>query len=124
VELKVDNYLDEYRARLATDLNKDVSTATLCRAMASLDITNKRVSARSLVAISFIHFSSQLSRPAEERDLEERGAYLEVISQYSAEQLVFTDESYCDKRNTARLTGWAKTGKRAMVSVPFRRGRR
>jgi hypothetical protein len=50
--------------------------------------------------------------------------YIEVISQYRADQLVFTDESYCDKRNTSRLTGWSERGTRAVVAVPFKRGRR
>jgi hypothetical protein len=50
--------------------------------------------------------------------------YLNVIAQYDAEQLVFTDESYCDKRNTARLTGWSEKGTRAVVAAPFKRGRR
>ena len=61
----------------------------------------------------------QLSRPALERNPEYRAEYLEVISQYTADQLVFTDESYCDKRNTARLNGWSARGTRASVAVPF-----
>ena len=43
---------------------------------------------------------------------------------YNAEQLVFVDESYADKRNTTRLTGWSKQGMRANTSAPFQRGRR
>jgi hypothetical protein len=46
------------------------------------------------------------------------------IAQYEADQLVFTDESYVDKRNTSRLTGWSKAGTRACSTAPFRRGRR
>jgi hypothetical protein len=128
VELKVDHFLDEYQARIAGELDKEVSTATLCRAMSSLKITNKRVCVISRPPISnfqlITHLLVQLDRPAEEHSIEQRNAYLEVISQYQANQLVFTDESYCDKRNTARLTGWAKKGKRATAAVPFRRGRR
>jgi hypothetical protein len=66
----------------------------------------------------------QLTRPAEERSDEYRNEYLEVIGQYDPTQLVFTDESYCDKRNTARLTGWSEKGTRAVVAALFKRGRR
>jgi hypothetical protein len=66
----------------------------------------------------------QLTRPAEESSPEQREEYAEHISMYRADQLVFTDESYCDKRNTARLTGWPQRGSKAIVAAPFKRGRR
>jgi hypothetical protein len=53
-----------------------------------------------------------------------RAYYMMEISQYEAYQLVFTDESYVDKRNTARLTGWSQSGTRACSAVPFLRRRR
>jgi hypothetical protein len=43
---------------------------------------------------------------------------------YTPDQLVFLDECYIDKRNTARLDGWAPVGERAFVQQPFIRGRR
>ncbi len=66
----------------------------------------------------------QLGRAAEERSILLQTYYCIEISQYEAWQLVFTDESYVDKRNTSRLTGWAKSGTRACSSAPFKRGRR
>lgn len=69
-------------------------------------------------------FVIQLTRPAIERQIHQRLLFLEEASQYEPEQLVFTDESYCDKRNTARLRGWSKRGTAAVVAAPFKRGRR
>jgi hypothetical protein len=128
VEARPDRYLDEFQERIRIDLDKKVSLTTLWHTLDGLDITNKRVSSSlkllsgplTLIMITF----SKLTRPASERDLDQRAQYIDVVSQYSANQLVFTDESYCDKRNTARLTGWSKQGTRATVDAPFRRGRR
>jgi len=107
VEQGTDNYLDEFHCHVTNVLEKDISLTTLWRTMQRLNITNK-----------------QLTRPALERSMGQRMEYLEEISQYTADQLVFTDESYCDKRNTARLTGWSKRGTKAVVPAPFKRGRR
>jgi hypothetical protein len=66
----------------------------------------------------------QITRAAAERDAAKRAAYMMEIADYEPEQLIFTDESYCDKRNTSRLTGWSKAGTRVCADVPFLRGRR
>jgi len=107
VEQRTDGYLDELQAEIARVLNKDVSIPTLWRTLDRLNISNKR-----------------LTRPAEESRPDQRMEFLEVVAEYSADQLVFTDESYCDKRNTSRLTGWSERGTRATVPAPFKRGRR
>jgi transposase len=44
------------------------------------------------------------------------------MSQYTAEMVVFCDESGLDKRDGARRTGWAPRGKEAVVESAFTRG--
>ena len=67
---------------------------------------------------------SQLtSRPSEQNDLV-RAEFICDIAPYRADQLVFVDECYIDKRNTIRLTGWSKKGTRATNTAPFIRGDR
>lgn len=46
------------------------------------------------------------------------------VGQYSSEQLVFVDESACNKRTVYRNYGWALSGKRAIKRACFVRGRR
>jgi hypothetical protein len=53
-----------------------------------------------------------------------RAEYICEIAAYQADQLVFVDECYVDKRNTIRLTGWSEKGTRAKIQAPFVRGAR
>lgn len=46
------------------------------------------------------------------------------IGQYSAEQLVFVDESAVDRRTPHRRYGWAPSGERAEMHDHFVRGGR
>lgn len=50
-------------------------------------------------------------RVAQQRDDELRDLYLHRVSQYEANQLVFVDESGCDKKAGQRRMGWAPRGK-------------
>lgn len=50
-------------------------------------------------------------RIAQQRDNELRDAYLHKVSKLRAEQLVFIDESGCDKKAGHRRMGWAPRGK-------------
>ena len=67
----------------------------------------------------------QLTRNAIERSARKRAAYsFKVGAAYSAEQLVFVDESSADRRTTYRGYAWAITGRRAVRKAFFVRGRR
>lgn len=46
------------------------------------------------------------------------------MTQYTASQLVFSDESAYDKRTLSRRYGWSLTGHRARKSTFFVRGKR
>ena len=46
------------------------------------------------------------------------------MTQYTASQLVFSDESAYDKRTLSRRYGWSLSGHRARKSTFFIRGRR
>src|ERR1700733_3204503 len=49
---------------------------------------------------------------------------MEVGLCYTADQLVFIDECYVDKRHTARTRGWGEKGQPLHFHVPFLRGKR
>jgi len=58
-----------------------------------------------------------LSKPAKERNAIERVDFLLQISQYTANQLVFVDESAYDKRSLSQRFGWSIIGKWAKKST-------
>ncbi len=71
------------------------------------------------------HLDPQLTRVAIERSTEKRAAYVHTIgTQFSPEQLVFVDESACDRRTTYRGRAWAIEGQRAIRKCFFVRGKR
>ena len=49
-----------------------------------------------------------------ERNHEKRAEFLIRVGEYEANQLVFVDESYVDRRLAARDYGWAPSGQRVM----------
>jgi len=65
-----------------------------------------------------------LSKPAIERNENDRLNFIAHMSQYSPLQLVFTDESAYDRRTLSRRYGWSFKGKRACKPVFFIRGKR
>jgi hypothetical protein len=67
---------------------------------------------------------AQLSRTAIERSAEKRLNYVHRISKYTAEQLIFVDESSVDRRTTYRGNAWSIRGTPAQRKAFFVRGRR
>lgn len=60
-----------------------------------------------------------------ERSVELRDEHIERMgTKYTADQLVFVDESSCDRRTSIRNTAWAVRGERAVRKTFFVRGRR
>jgi hypothetical protein len=69
--------------------------------------------------------STQLTKVAIERSALLRAEYIQRVGlQYQAEQLVFVDESACDRRTTYRGRAWAIRGQRAVRKAFFIRGKR
>jgi hypothetical protein len=65
-----------------------------------------------------------LSKTAKERNESERANFVLNMTQYTASQLVFSDESAYDKRTLSRRYGWSITGSRARKASFFVRGKR
>ena len=68
--------------------------------------------------------SIQVTRTAAERSAEKRLKYIDRISKYKAEQLVFVDESSVDRRTTYRGRAWSIRGTQAQRKAFFVCGRR
>lgn len=67
----------------------------------------------------------QISKKAIERNEALRAAYrVRISSNYAPEQLVFVDESACDRRTYMRNEAWALEGLRACRKQFFTRGKR
>jgi hypothetical protein len=65
-----------------------------------------------------------LSKPAIERNNNDRINFIVHMSQYSPIQLVFSDEAAYDRRTLSRRYGWDFRGKRACKSTFFICGKR
>lgn len=120
-----DIYLDEMCEALAFETGKTVSKATAWRMMEEGGFTMKKV------GISFISYTikrslttSQITKVAAERSLEAREDYIDRISYYSPQQLVFVDESAVDRRTTYRSRAWSIRGTKAQRKTFFTRGKR
>ena len=67
----------------------------------------------------------KISREAAERNEEARMAYCTHMGlNYRPEQVVFVDESACDRRTYMRDQAWALEGQRAIWKAFFVRGKR
>jgi len=63
--------------------------------------------------------SKQLQRTAAERDEVARSNWRKMMAlHYTAEQLIFTDESSVDNHNFHRKQGHARSGRRAVQQYP------
>jgi len=65
-----------------------------------------------------------IRRIAQQRDADLRDHYLHRISQYKSYQLIFVDESGCDKRAGYRRWGWSPKGSSPVQITKFGRGKR
>ncbi|KAM0714702.1 hypothetical protein Q7P37_009719 [Cladosporium fusiforme] len=63
-------------------------------------------------------------RVAQEQNADLRDFHIHTMSQYASYQLVFVDESGCDKRVGYRRTGWSPRGIAPVQVAQFRRGER
>lgn len=65
-----------------------------------------------------------MTRLACERSVQKRFDYRQRISKYDPTQLVFVDESACDRRTTYRGRAWSIKGTKAVRKAHFVRGKR
>ena len=79
----------------------------------------------SLVDLWLASYRRQISKEALERSETKWLQYrLRMASQYSADQLVFVDESACDRHTYLRGKAWALEGHQAVRKQVFLRGKR
>ena len=108
VKDKVDWYLNELVHEMEQRTGKLVSIPTLGCFLRFCDITRKKV-----------------QKAAKERSEILHGAYMYNIGiNYTAEQLIFIDESAKDERTLSKLYGYSSVNTRAKKSVVFIRGKR
>lgn len=100
----------------------DVSDATIWRTLIRAGYSYKTV--RMATAVCHMLTKPQITKAARERSAAKRAEYIEKISSFHANELIFIDESSFDKRTTNRLQGWGKVGERVIRRVHFHRGDR
>jgi len=100
-------YLDEYLEAFVEHRNLWVSIPTLMRALQQLNISHKKLHARS-----------------QEARLKDKARFINEISQYDINQLVFCDEVFSDNRTSNRRYGWSLRGTQAIGKATYTRGLR
>jgi transposase len=100
-------YQDEMAVFLWDEFGKHVTIQSISRALASVGWTKKA--------------ARQISR---EQNADLRDYYLYNLSPYASYQLVFVDESGCDKRAGFRRTGWSPVGVTPVQISQFHRDQR
>ena len=104
---KPDLYLDEMQDFLIDECQLRVDTSTISRRLKQAGWSNKNLKRRA----------AQQSEPL-------RLDWARKIAQFSAEMVVFCDESGTDRRDGARRTGWAPKGVTPEISARLDRGKR
>src|SRR6202040_863239 len=100
-------YLDELQEQLFSVRDKDVSLASLSRAIRRLAMTHKRI-----------------SKTAAERNELLRATWQAEYGDIPAEYFVWLDESSVDDRTNQRNHGWAQLGRACVRRATFIRGQR
>lgn len=100
-------YLEEMSGFLQNEFGVIVSPSTISRTLRRMRWTKKVI-----------------RRRAKERNADLRDFYIYNICHLHSWQLVFVDESGCDKRAGLRRTGWSPRGVTPVQVVQFHRGKR
>jgi transposase len=100
-------YQDEMARFVQKEFGIEVSQASVSRAMASIKWSKKTT-----------------RQVAQEQNADLRSYYFHKVSQFRSYQLVFIDESGCDKRIGTRRTGWSPIGTTPVQVTRFHRDRR
>jgi hypothetical protein len=101
---KPGQYLDEMVLFLWDEFEVSVSTSAVSRALKSIGWSKKTC-----------------RRIAKGRNPDLRDFYMYKLSAYSSYQLVYIDESGCDKRIGFRRTGWSPLGTTPVQVARYRR---
>lgn len=104
---KPGSYLDESADYLREVFGVDLTTDSISRALKRVKWSKKR-----------------MQQQAKEQNADLRDEYRHDISEYHSYQLVYVDESGCDKRTGIRRTGWSPPGITPVERSKFHRGQR
>ncbi len=119
-----DRYLEELREVLEERCGVKVSDATIWRTLHRVGFRLKEVSFPFTFLCPLLT-APQITKHAAERNEFLRAQYRCTIGEhYKPEQLVFVDESACDRRTYLRNRVWALEGLRACRKQYFARGKR
>ena len=99
-------YLIEMRTKLFNIIRKTVRSSTICRMLQIWNNTEK------------------VQQIALQRSFIMRGDFMAEMSLFSVHQLVWIDETGCDKRNFVRKMGYALRGERPVSTIIMNRGKR
>ena len=105
--VKSNRYLDELVVFLWDEFRILVSPSTISRDLKKAGWSKKKA-----------------RREANQRNADLRDRYMHEISFYDANQLVFIDESGCNRRDGFRRTGWSPLGTTPSQVARFERGER
>jgi transposase len=104
---KPDQYLDELALFLLDEFRVSVSTSAVSRALKSIGWSTKTC-----------------HRVAKCRNADLRDYYMYKLSVFRSYQLVYVDESGCDKRIGFRRTGWSPLGTTPVQNARYQREQR
>ena len=127
IDRQCDSYLAELKDMLLRVQGRQASTQTIERTLKRAGFTLKEVCIAGCLSYNswLTSYRWQISKEALERNETKRLRYrLRMASQYSADQLVFVDESACDRRTFLRRKAWALKGHQAIRKQVFLRGKR
>lgn len=125
IDHRRDLFLDELREKLGASSGKYVSDSTIWRTLERAGFTMKKVWCFVFNWSRPNPTWSKISKKARERSETARIRYrLKIGEMYEAEQLVFVDESACDRRTFLRKKAWALRGHQASRKQFFARGKR
>ena len=117
-----DAELDELAAALRGDCGITISAPTICRELARHGLTRKKVRASVDMKCTSALDVFQITKPALERDEELRTRFRLHMLEYAPEDLVFVDESACNRHTFVRKYGRAPCGVRAQRHDFFVKG--
>ena len=100
-------YLSEICQKVIDIIGIEVSVSTACRIIHRHGLTRKKVQQVAL-----------------QRSVEFRGKFLAEVQLYNKEQLVWIDETGCDRRDQVRKFGYALKGERPVYHRLLHRGQR
>lgn len=121
---KCDTYLDELQESLRDNCGVEASLQTVWRALKRSGYSMKKVCLITFMEDIYLQ-KTKLTKTAIERSAAKRAAYMTKVGwNYTPEQLVFVDESACNRKMAYRERAWAIRGRRAVRKAFFVRGRR